>query len=78
MEIKRSGSQPSGKGPVEYFTGAVLHPFYTDLQRVAWHSGYVMSKDVARLRRPDRTELLQPVDRWMWNLGGVMRFGLGP
>jgi len=23
MEIKRSGSQPSGKGPDEYFTGAV-------------------------------------------------------
>jgi quercetin dioxygenase-like cupin family protein len=23
MDIKRSGSQPSGKGPVEYFTGAV-------------------------------------------------------
>jgi quercetin dioxygenase-like cupin family protein len=23
MEIKRSGSQPSGKGPPEYFTGAV-------------------------------------------------------
>ena len=23
MEIKRSGSQPSGKGPTEYFTGAV-------------------------------------------------------
>jgi len=23
MEIKRSGSQPSGKGPVEYFTGSV-------------------------------------------------------
>jgi quercetin dioxygenase-like cupin family protein len=23
MEIKRSGSQPSGKGPAEYFTGAV-------------------------------------------------------
>ena len=23
MEIKRSGSQPSGKGPVEYFTGTV-------------------------------------------------------
>ncbi len=23
MEIKRSGSQPSGKGPVDYFTGAV-------------------------------------------------------
>jgi quercetin dioxygenase-like cupin family protein len=23
MEIKRSGTQPSGKGPAEYFTGAV-------------------------------------------------------
>jgi quercetin dioxygenase-like cupin family protein len=23
MEIKRSGSQPSGKGPKEYFTGTV-------------------------------------------------------
>ncbi len=23
MEIKRSGSQPSGKGPVEYFSGTV-------------------------------------------------------
>jgi len=23
MEIKRSGSQPSGKGPAEYFTGMV-------------------------------------------------------
>ena len=23
MEIKRSGSQPSAKGPAEYFTGSV-------------------------------------------------------
>jgi len=23
MEIKRSGSQPSGKGPAQYFTGGV-------------------------------------------------------
>ena len=23
MEIRRSGSQPSGKGPAEYFTGSV-------------------------------------------------------
>lgn len=23
MEIKRNGSQPSGKGPAEYFTGSV-------------------------------------------------------
>jgi hypothetical protein len=24
MDIKRSGSQPSGKGPADYFTGTVL------------------------------------------------------
>src|SRR5215471_10624434 len=30
MEIKRAGSQPSGKGPSEYFTGAVrLDPLFT-------------------------------------------------
>jgi quercetin dioxygenase-like cupin family protein len=29
MEIKRNGSQPSGKGPVEWFTGAVrIHPLH--------------------------------------------------
>jgi hypothetical protein len=59
----------------EHFTGSVLHPFYTDLQQIAWHAGYSTTKDVARLRRPDRTELLQPMDRWMWNVGGVVRFG---
>ena len=30
MEIKRSGSQPSGKGPAEYFTGTVrVDPLFT-------------------------------------------------
>jgi quercetin dioxygenase-like cupin family protein len=38
MEIKRSGSQPSGKGPAEYFTGSVrIDPLNTppDPARVA-------------------------------------------
>jgi quercetin dioxygenase-like cupin family protein len=38
MEIKRSGSQPSGKGPTEYFTGIVrIDPLFTppDPARVA-------------------------------------------
>ncbi len=37
MEIKRSGSQPSGKGPADYFTGAVrVDPLFqaTDPARV--------------------------------------------
>ena len=30
MDIKRSGSQPSGKGPAEYFTGTVrVDPLFT-------------------------------------------------
>jgi hypothetical protein len=37
MDIKRSGSQPSGKGPAEYFTGAVrIDPCSRPLNRPAW------------------------------------------
>jgi quercetin dioxygenase-like cupin family protein len=54
MEIKRSGSQPSGKGPVDYFTGTVrMDPLFDALgpssasaasvtfepgARTAWHT----------------------------------------
>jgi quercetin dioxygenase-like cupin family protein len=54
MEIKRSGSQPSGKGPSEYFTGIVrVDPLFNPLTparafgasvtfepgaRTAWHT----------------------------------------
>jgi quercetin dioxygenase-like cupin family protein len=54
MEIKRSGSQPSGKGPVEYFTGTVrIDPLFSPPEparvamalvtfeqgaRTAWHT----------------------------------------
>ena len=54
MEIKRSGSQPSGKGPAEYFTGTVrIDPLFAPPEparvamalvtfepgaRTAWHT----------------------------------------
>ena len=39
MDIKRSGSQPSGKGLAEYFTGAVrIDPLFEPGARTAWHS----------------------------------------
>ena len=54
MEIKRGGSQPSGKGPVEYFTGQVrIDPLFSPPEparvamalvtfepgaRTAWHT----------------------------------------
>ena len=59
----------------ENYSVSLSHPFYTDLQRIAWHSGYSILKDYVRLRRPDRSQLLQPVDRAMWNVGGVIRIG---
>ena len=59
----------------EYYIFSAQHPFYTDLQRIAWHAGYATSKDFAWLRRPDRSQIIQPVDRGMWNVGGVLRFG---
>jgi hypothetical protein len=59
----------------EVYSAGLSHPFLTDLQRVAWHSGYVISKDFAHLRKPDRQHLVQPVDRSIWNLGGVVRVG---
>lgn len=59
----------------EYYLIAMQHPFYTDLQRGAWHAGYATSKDFAWLRRTDRTQLIQPVGRSAWNVGGVVRFG---
>ena len=37
MEIKRSGSQPSGKGPADYFTGTVrIDPLFSRPSRRAF------------------------------------------
>ena len=33
------------------------HPFFTDLQRIGWHAGYLTSHDYPRLRRPANDEL---------------------
>ena len=59
----------------DFFIAGLQHPFYTDLQRIAWHSGFSTSEDFTLLRRTNRTQVLQPVDRSMWSVGGVVRFG---
>lgn len=61
----------------ESYAGALSHPFLTDLQRVAWHAGYRVSKDFARLRRTPsgRVEVGQPLSHTLWSAGGVLRFG---
>jgi hypothetical protein len=59
----------------EHYSLTAAHPFYTDLQRIAWHTGISVAKDFVGLRRQDDRELVQPVDRSMWNVGGVLRLG---
>lgn len=59
----------------DHYVVSLSHPFFTDLQRIAWHTGYATSSDYARLRNPARLEILQPLERESWNVGGVLRFG---
>ena len=62
MDIKRSGSQPSGKGPAEYFTGTVrIDPLFEapDPARVAGAS--VTFEPGARTAGPD-----PDCDGWLW------------
>jgi quercetin dioxygenase-like cupin family protein len=65
MEIKRIGSQPSGKGPAEYFTGAVrVDPLFNGPAparvpganvtfepgaRTAWHT-HPLGQEAAQVR----------------------------
>ena len=49
MEIRRSGSQPSGKGPTDWFTGTVR----IDLLFQAPDPARVLRQRHVRTRRPD-------------------------
>ncbi len=53
----------------------VMRPYYTDLQRVAWHSQAGMANTLVELRRPDG---LRPAVRLIRNyldIGGIARLG---
>jgi D-arabinose 1-dehydrogenase-like Zn-dependent alcohol dehydrogenase len=43
MDIKRSGSQPSGRGPADWFTGTVGWFFVSDNTCPHCHAGYQTS-----------------------------------
>lgn len=45
---------------------AFEHPFYTDLQKIGWHAGYLTSNEYPAIRRPARDGLALGVrqDRW--------------
>lgn len=49
------------------------HPFYTDLQRIAWHAGYLTSNGYPGLRRPARDELALGVRQERWEGSSIAR-----
>ncbi len=55
---------------------SVGHPYLTDLQRVAWHTGFRSSHRIGALEpRGDDSFLALAVRREAWDVGGVIRFG---
>jgi len=56
---------------------ALGHPFFTDLQRTAWHMAFRDVNRYASFVRPDGDDLSLGVERRFWDIGLVRRFGLG-
>ncbi len=54
---------------------ALGHPFFTDLQRTAWHMGYSAVDGYVSFERPEGDPLSLAVRRRFWDLGGVRRVG---
>ena len=75
MEIKRSGSQPSGKGPADYFTGAVrVDPLFEAPDPARVRSAHVTFEPGARTAwhtHPLRQTLIVTSDLgWVQRAGG--------
>jgi len=56
-------------------TLALGHPFFTDLQRTAWHAGYGAVNRYVSFDRPEGDRLSLAVRRRFWDIGGVRRIG---
>ena len=59
MEIKRSGSQPSGKGPEDYFSGSVrIDPLFQPPDPARAAAGSHVGPDP--VREGEQTDLVAP------------------
>ena len=58
-------------------TLALGHPFFTDLQRTAWHVGYSTVNAYASFVRPDTGPVAFGVVRRFADIGRVLRIGVG-
>lgn len=60
--------------PLGFYRNAELaHPFYTDLQRIAWHGGYNDGEEYRGVARPARDGLTLPVRQQRWDAGAIAR-----
>jgi hypothetical protein len=57
----------------ERFAAELEHPFFTDLQHVSWHTGYVTGNGVTGFERPSREPLALQVDDRSWDASTLMR-----
>jgi hypothetical protein len=58
-----------------HWSVGIGHPFLTDLQRIAWHTGFQNSHTFGALTRGGDSFLALGVRREAWDVGGVLRFG---
>lgn len=56
---------------------ALGHAFLTDLQRTAWHVGYADLNSYVPVVRTEGPDLALQSERWLWDIGGVRRIGIG-
>lgn len=52
---------------------ALEHPFFTDLQRIGWHLGYLTSNEYPGIRRPARDALALGIRQHRWEASSISR-----
>ena len=51
----------------------IEHPFFTDLQRISWHGGFVESSNYVPFERPARDGLILQADDHAWDASALLR-----
>ena len=55
------------------FAAELEHPFFTDLQRIGWHGGFLSSNEYPGIRRPAQDELALGVRQTRWEGSVISR-----
>ncbi|MDB4886878.1 MAG: hypothetical protein JWN79_2316 [Gemmatimonadetes bacterium] len=68
------GTIEAFRHPLGFYRNVELaHPFYTDLQNVAWHLGYNDGEDYRHVARAARDPLALRVDQHRWDASTIIR-----